>query len=88
MAVAQGLTAWALVAVLIDASHSYLGQIRDFIGLEHVKMLVYLGTVAFWMVQLWRNEPVRQPISPRLQQHILALNQRVQYDVRKTSIES
>jgi hypothetical protein len=88
MAVAQGLTAWASVAVLIDASHSYFGQVRGFLGLEHVKMLAYLATLVFWMIQLWRDEPVRQPISPRLQQYILDLNQRVQYDLRKSSIES
>jgi hypothetical protein len=87
MALGQGLTAWASVAVLIDALHSYLGTERDFTTLEQVRMFVYLAALGFWMIQLWRDEPARQPISPELREHILALHRRVEYDLGRLDIE-
>ena len=81
MALGQGLTAWASVAVLIDGLHSYLGTERDFTTLEQVRMFVYLAALGFWMIQLWRDEPARQPISTELREHILALHRRVTYDL-------
>jgi hypothetical protein len=81
MAVNQGLTAWVAVAVLIDICHSYFGAERDFTTLEHIRMFVYLGALGYWMVQLWLDEPARQPISAQLQQHIVALHRRVGYDL-------
>lgn len=87
MAIAQGLTAWAAVAVVIDALHSFLGAEKDFSPLEHVRMFVYLGALAFWIVQLWVPEPQRQPISPELQEIIVALRKRVRYDLGRLDIE-
>ena len=81
MALGQGLTAWSLIAVLIDALHSYLGTEREFTTLEHIRMTVYVAVLVFWMVQLWIDEPERQPISSDLQQYIVALHRRVKYDV-------
>jgi hypothetical protein len=81
MALGQGLTAWALIAVLIDALHSYLGTDGEFTTLEHIRMTVYVVALVFWMVQLWIDEPERQPISSDLQQYIVALHSRVKYDV-------
>jgi hypothetical protein len=83
MALAQGLTAWATVAVVIDALHSYLGAQRDFSGLEHARMFVYLAALGYWIVQLWRPEPERQPLSPEMRKYIVALHSRVQYDLSR-----
>jgi hypothetical protein len=88
MALGQGLTAWASVAVLIDALHSYFGTEREFAVLEHVRMLVYLAALVYWGVQLWLDEPARQPISDELQRHIIALRRRVEYDLGRVDIES
>ena len=81
MALGQGLTAWALIAVLIDGLHSYLGAERDFTTLEHLRMVVYVVALGYWMIQLWRDEPTRQPISEQLREYILALHKRVGYDL-------
>jgi hypothetical protein len=81
MALGQGLTAWALIAVLIDALHSYLGTEREFTTLEHVRMTVYVAALAFWTVQLWVDEPERQPISSDLHKYIVDLHSRVKYDL-------
>jgi uncharacterized membrane protein len=87
MALGQGLTAWALIAVVIDALHSYLGTEQEFTTLEQIRMTVYVAALAFWMVQLWIDEPERQPISSDLQQYIVALHRRVKYDLERVDNE-
>jgi hypothetical protein len=87
MALGQGLTVWALIAVLIDALHSYLGTDREFTTLEHVRMTFYIAALAYWMVQLWIDEPERQPISSDLRDYIVALHRRVKYDLGRVDSE-
>lgn len=86
MAIGQGLTLWVCFAVVVDVLHAHLGKTHDFLGLEHLRMLVYLSALGFWIGQLWRDEPARRPISPELQARILALHRRVQYDVNRLGI--
>ncbi len=81
MALGQGLTAWATVAVVIDTLHSFLGSQRDFAGLEHVRMLVYLTVLGYWIVQLWKPEPARLPMSAAMQKYIVALHRNIEYDL-------
>lgn len=77
MALGNGWTVWAVVAILVDGLHSYFGAERYFALLEHIRMFVYLGVAAYWSVQFWLEEPARQPISPELRAYIQALHQRV-----------
>jgi hypothetical protein len=81
MALGNGWTAWAVVAILVDGLHSYFGAERYFSVLEHLRMLVYLAALGYWMVQFWLEEPARQPISPELSAYIQALHQRVKNDL-------
>ena len=83
MAIGQGLAAWSTVAVIIDSLHSFYGTHRFYTTPEHFKLVTYLAALGYWCVQLWANEPARQPISPQLRKYILALHQRVQYDLGK-----
>jgi len=77
MALGNGWTAWAVVAILVDGLHSYFGASLHFRDLEHVRMLAYLTTIAYWTVHFWVEEPVRQSISPDLQAYIEALHLRI-----------
>lgn len=81
MALGQGLTAWATVAVVIDTLHSFLGSQRDFAGLEHVRMVVYLTVLGYWIVQLWKPEPARLPMSAAMQKYLIALHHNIEYDL-------
>jgi len=81
MAIGQGFTAWAVVATVVDSVHSYFGTTRLYDAADYVEFSVYLGAMAYWTVQLWREEPARQPISPELRKFIIALHERVQYDL-------
>lgn len=83
MAVGQGLTLWSVVMVISTALQSWFGTRRYFVGLDHVRELAYFAAAIWMILQLWRHEPERQPISADLQEYILALHRRVEYDLRR-----
>jgi hypothetical protein len=81
MALGNGWTAWALVAILVDGLHSYFGAEKYFSVLEHTRMFAYLGALGYWIVQFWLEEPARRPISPELRAYIESLHQRAKIDL-------
>jgi hypothetical protein len=81
MALGNGWTAWAVVAIMVDGLHSYFGAQRYFSQLDHMKMLAYLAALGYWVVQFWLEEPARQPISPQLREYILDLHQKIKNDL-------
>jgi hypothetical protein len=83
MAVGQGLTAWTGVMVVTTALQSFLGRQRFYADLDYVRDLAYFSATIWIAVQLWIPEPERQPISADLQEYILALHRRVEYDLRR-----
>ncbi|MGA7522532.1 MAG: hypothetical protein WBW84_08610 [Acidobacteriaceae bacterium] len=83
MAVGQGLTAWTSVMVVTTALQSFFGWQRFYADLDYIRDLAYLCATLWIAVQLWVPEPERQPISADLQEYILALHRRVEYDLRR-----
>jgi hypothetical protein len=83
MAVGQGLTAWSTVMVVTTALQSFLGSQRLYLPLERARSFTYIAAECWIIVQLWRQEPERQPISADLHEYILALHRRVEYDLRR-----
>jgi len=81
MSLGQGLVAWAIFAVLGDVAHVVTGWRSEFIIFDRLRMYVYLGALVFWMVSFWRPEQGRVPLSPEMQEYILALHRRVRYDL-------
>jgi hypothetical protein len=77
MALGNGWTGLAVVAILVDGLHSYFGADLYFKDLEYVRMFAYLAALGYWIVQFWLEEPARQPISPELHAYIEALHQRI-----------
>jgi hypothetical protein len=77
MALGNGWTLWAVVAILVDGLHSYFGAEHFFRGLEHIRMFAYLSVLGYWSLQFWLNEPARRPISPELNAYIQALHLRI-----------
>lgn len=86
MAIEQGFAGWIVVAVLTETLHGYFGSLHYFFVLEYIHMFVYLGALGYWIVQLWRPEPARRPIAPELQEYIVALHRRVEYDLGKLDV--
>ena len=81
MALGNGWTVWAIVAILVDGLHSYFGAERYFGELERLRTFASLGVFAYWMVQFWMEEPARKPLSPELRAYIENLHQRMKIDL-------
>lgn len=82
MALAQGWTFFNVVMVVTTGLQSYFGA-AHFLTLDQIRGSAYWIGIIYIMVQLWIPEPVRQPIDPELRRYILALHQRVEYDLRR-----
>lgn len=83
MAVGQGLTAWSSLMLAMAAVEGLMGTQALYYALEEARGFVYAAAICWITFQLWIPEPERQPISPDLQQYILALHKRVEYDLRR-----
>ncbi|HEY1208482.1 MAG TPA: hypothetical protein VGE85_03875 [Terracidiphilus sp.] len=81
MALGNGWTVWAVVAILVDGLHSFFGAHRYFGELDNARMFVYLAVLGYWTVQFWLEEPARQPISPELRAYIQDLHKRIKNDL-------
>ena len=82
MAIAQGLTFSNVVMVVTTCLQSYFGT-AHFRALDQVRGAAYDLAVIYIIVQLWKREPQRRPIDPELHRYILALHDRVEYDLRR-----
>jgi hypothetical protein len=87
MGLGQGLTSWALVSAMVDVAHSYYGvsHPHDFRTLEHIRIFAYIGAVIYWTAIFWLPEPQRRPLSPKMQEYLVALHAKVQYDSSQVS---
>lgn len=83
MAVGQGLTVWTSLMVVTTSFQSFFGNRHLYMPLERVRGAIYDVAICWMILQLWRDEPERLPISSNLQEYILALHKRVEYDLRR-----
>jgi len=82
MAIGQGLTAWSCAMVIKDTIQSLPGTQLLYSPLNRIRV-IYLIAIGWIIIELWRDEPERKPISPDLQEYILALHKRVEYDLQR-----
>lgn len=87
MSLGIGLIIWSLVSVAVDVAHSYFGTSHpaDFTMLEHIRTLAYIAAVVYWIITFWMEEPERKPLSPEMQNYLVALHAKVQYDATQVS---
>lgn len=83
MALGEGLTVWSGLMVLKTAAQSFLGTQTLYTQLEQIRSFTYIAAGCWLIVQLWRDEPERKPISADLHEYIIALHRRVEYDLRR-----
>ena len=86
MALGQGLTVWAVVALMSDIAHIRYGWNRDFAILDHVRIVTYLGSLAFWGISFWRPERARAPLSAEMLEYLTTLHARVHYDAERLNV--
>jgi hypothetical protein len=83
MSIGYGLMIWAVFGLVLGLLHGYWGRHVHYVGVEHVRMLVYLAILLYWIVALWRNEPEKEQPSTEMRDAILHLTDKVSYDLAK-----
>ena len=83
MSVGYGLMVWAVTTLIIGLLHGYWGRATHYVGVEHLRMFVYLSILCYWIVALWRKEPEKKPPPPEMRDAILHLTHKVSYDLAK-----
>jgi hypothetical protein len=84
--IAQGLGAYSLVSMLIEAGHSYFGvggEVRTFLFLSHIRMAAYMSCVGYWAVMLWRAEQPSREMTEEMRERLFTLQRRVAYDLQE-----
>lgn len=81
LAIMQGFGAWVVVSLLTGTMQEYFGQSRYFGSLTYAHQFVAISVLYYWVIQMWREEPARRPISAELRQYIIDLHSRVEYDL-------
>jgi hypothetical protein len=74
--IAQGLGAYSILCILIDAGDNYFGVARGkqtYIMLSHVRMTMYSLCLAYWTVTLWLSAPSPKEIPDRMRRQLASL---------------
>jgi hypothetical protein len=85
MGLSRGLTGWAIVALLVEAAHSYLGPNWHAAALDHARMMSYLGANAYWLAIFWQSEPESRTLSDEMQRYLFELHQQVNFGLDSVS---
>ena len=83
MSIGYGLMVWAVFGLVLGLLHGYWGRHVHYVGVEHVRMLVYLTILIYWIIALWRDEPEKEQPPTEMRDAILHLTDRVSYDLAK-----
>ena len=81
VALGLGLTVWACIGLVEDFAHAALGWDREFGMFGHAHEIVYLLVLVYWIGTFWLPEKARAPLSPQMQEYLVALHERVTYDL-------
>ncbi|HKO12673.1 MAG TPA: hypothetical protein VJV22_11940 [Acidobacteriaceae bacterium] len=82
MALAQGWTFDNVVMVITTGLQSYFGR-AHYMFFDNFRGAAFLVAMTYIIVQFWIPEPERHTIDPELRRYIVALHQRVEYDLRR-----
>ena len=52
-----GVAAWSVCSFVTDTLHAYWRTAEHFTILEHLRVVLYLGALGYWMVIFWLPEP-------------------------------
>lgn len=84
--ISQGLGIYSIVCILVEASDSYFGSSTSAplaILLTRFRMSVYLACIGFWIVMLWRDEPVAGPLPDEVRIRLSSLRSEMAHDLAR-----
>lgn len=81
IALGQGLTVWAVVALTSDVADLGTGWQRNTEIFDNLRSFAFVGTVLFWIVKFALPERKREPLSNEMRQYLIALHEQVLHDL-------
>lgn len=88
MALGQGLTFWAGVALIADIAHYATGWQSNMRMFDTLRSFAYDATVIYWAISFTLPEQRREPLSAEMQQYLTTLHARVKHDLRAIKPEN
>jgi hypothetical protein len=73
MGLGRGLTAWAIISLLVEAGHNYFGSEWHTDLLDHARMATYLAATVYWIITFWRPEPKHRTLSAEMYAYLSSL---------------
>jgi hypothetical protein len=80
--IAQGLGAYSIIDVLVEAAHGYFGMGKDtrtYSDLSRARIAVYLACTVYWIVMLWKDAPEPRKLPDQMRADLLSLQKDVGY---------
>jgi hypothetical protein len=87
MALTIGLVPRAVTSVGCDIVYSAYGWTPYFAVLDHTRIFLYMAVEIYWAVTFWFPEQERAPVSPEMREYLVALHNRVQYDLDRLAVK-
>jgi hypothetical protein len=82
--IAQGLGFYSLIGLLTEAGHNVtVRNSAPYESLTYLRMSTYLLCASYWIVMLWLPAPDPQELPEAAQRQLVALQRRVEYDLRR-----
>ncbi|HWB32580.1 MAG TPA: hypothetical protein VG714_05345 [Acidobacteriaceae bacterium] len=82
--IAQGFGIYSIVSLILETINNYFGLQNSadvYNAANHVRSLVYLGCVGYWIVTLWQEAPAPRELPDAMLMQIYTLQRRVEYDL-------
>jgi hypothetical protein len=73
MGLGRGLTAWAIVSLLVEAMHTYFGTDWHAALLDHLMIVTYVAATVYWIITFWRPEPKQRTLTAEMNAYLSSL---------------
>ncbi len=83
MALGQGLTVWAIFSFGGDVAYVLTGSRHVMEASDRIRMYIYLGALAFWIVSFWFPKREFSPSDAEIRERLGVLRERTGYSSRQ-----
>jgi hypothetical protein len=82
--ICQGWGIYSASQVLVETGHTYFGLKQNdqvYIELSHIRIVIYLACLGYWIVMLWREAPQARNMSNDMRRQVEQLHESADVDL-------
>ncbi|HEU5407754.1 MAG TPA: hypothetical protein VFU48_08295 [Nitrospira sp.] len=79
--ISQGFGVYSMIDMVIEAGHNYFGIGSDnhtYLILAHLRMLIYLSCLSFWIATLWPDEQPARELTDEMRSQLIEFRSSLQ----------